>query len=117
MQQIAKRMKELRKSLGVSQEKLAEWIGISQSAINRYENAQATPSTDFFRKYADFFDVSLDYVFCRTNKPQGQTYEFKPQITPDKEELRRFIEMCFDPNSPVNEKLKQTLFEMLEGKQ
>ena len=39
MQQIAKRMKELRKSLGVSQEKLAEWIGISQSAINRYENA------------------------------------------------------------------------------
>lgn len=117
MQQIAKRMKELRKSLGVSQEKLAEWVGIFQSAINRYENAQATPSTNFFRKYADFFDVSLDYVFCRTDKPQGQTYEFKPQITPDKEELRRFIEMCFDPNSPVNEKLKQTLFEMLEGKQ
>jgi len=116
MQQIGKRMKELRKKLGVSQEKLAEWIGGSQSAINRYENAQATPSTDFFRKYADFFDVSLDYVFCRTDKPQGQTYEFNPKITPDTEKLRQFIEMCFDPNSPMNEKLKQTLFEMLEGK-
>lgn len=40
MQQIAKRMKELRKNLGVSQEKLEEWLGVSQYAINRYENAQ-----------------------------------------------------------------------------
>jgi len=55
-------------------------------------------------------------VFCRTDKPQGQTYEFNPKITPDTEKLRRFIEMCFDPNSPMNEKLKRTLFEMLEGK-
>lgn len=27
--------------------------------------------------------------------------------------MRRFVEMCFDPNSPMNERLKQTLIEML----
>ncbi len=26
----------------------------------------------------------------------------------------RFIEMCFDPQSPMNEKLKETLFRMME---
>ena len=43
------------------------------------------------------------------------TYEFKPKVTPEKEEMRRFIEMCFDPQSPMNEKLKETLFHMMEG--
>ena len=31
--------------------------------------------------------------------------------------MRRFIEMCFDPQSPMHEKLKETLFRMMEGDQ
>ena len=31
--------------------------------------------------------------------------------------MRRFIEMCFDPQSPMNEKLKETLLRMMEGEQ
>ena len=31
--------------------------------------------------------------------------------------MRRFIEMCFDPGSPVNEKLKEALFRMMEGEE
>jgi hypothetical protein len=31
----------------------------------------------------------------------------------DNTEMRQFIEMCFDPNSPISDKLKQTLVEML----
>ena len=30
--------------------------------------------------------------------------------------MRRFIEMCFDPRSPMNEKLKEALFHMMEDK-
>jgi len=30
-------------------------------------------------------------------------------------EMRQFIEMCFEPNSPMNDKLKQALFMMIEG--
>ena len=60
------------------------------------------------------FDVSLDYIFARTDKPQGVIYEFKPKAAPEREEMRRFIEMCFDPQSPMNEKLKETLFRMME---
>ena len=49
----------------------------------------------------------------------GQTirkarYEHRPKIAPGSEEMKQFIEMCFDPQSPLNEKLKQTLLEMME---
>ena len=48
------------------------------------------------------------------DKPQGVTYAFKPKAAPEREEMRRFIEMCFDPQSPMNEKLKETLVRMME---
>lgn len=115
MKEVGKRLKGLREAIGVSQAKLAEELCSSQSGINRYENGQSTPSVDLFRRYADYFDVSLDYIFARTDKPQGVCYEFKPKATPDKEEMRRFIEMCFDPESPMNDKLKEILFRMMEG--
>ena len=114
MKEIGKRMKELRENLGFSQAVLAEHIHATQSSVNRYENGQTSPPIDYLRRFADFFDVSMDYVFCRTDKRQGTTYDFNPTVTPDKEEMRRFIEMCFDPASPMNEKLKETLFRMME---
>lgn len=115
MKEVGKRLKALRDSIGFSQVKMAEAVGSTQSSINRYENGQSTPPVELFRRYADYFDVSLDYIFARTDKPQGVTYEFKPKATPEKEDMRRFIEMCFDPQSPMNEKLKETLFRMMEG--
>lgn len=115
MKEMGKRLKALRESIGISQAKMAEAIGSTQSSINRYENGQSTPSVELFCRYADFFDVSLDYIFARTDKPQGITYEFKPKATPEREDMRHFIEMCFDPQSPMNEKLKETLLRMMEG--
>ena len=58
--------------------------------------------------------MSLDYIFGITDKPQGTLYEYKPKIAEESEKMRRFIEMCFDPNSPMNDRLKETLIFMLE---
>ena len=115
MIKVGKRLKALRESIGFSQVKMAQALGTTQSSINRYENGQSSPSVELFRRYADYFDVSLDYIFARTDKPQGETYHFKPKAVPEREELRQFIEMCFDPQSPMNEKLKETLLRMMEG--
>lgn len=115
MKKVGKHLKALREGIGISQVKMAEAIGSTQSSINRYENGQSSPPVELLRHYADYFDVSLDYIFARTDKPQGVIYEFKPKTTPEKEEMRRFIEMCFDLQSPMNEKLKETLFRMMEG--
>lgn len=115
MKAIAQRVKLLRESMGISQLELAKKLKTTQSSVNRYENDQVNVPHDLLLKYADFFDVSLDYLYGRTDKPQGMSYEFKPKLTPEKEELKLFIEMCFDKKSPMNKKLKEALFEMVEN--
>lgn len=115
MVEIGKRLRTLRESIQVSQAKMAEILGTSQPAINRFEKGQAAPSVEIMRKYADYFDVSMDYIYARCEAPQGKLYEFRPKITADKPEIKRFVEMCFDPESPMNEKLKAALIQMLEG--
>ena len=44
-------------------------------------------------RYADYFDVSLDYIFGRTDKPQGQLYEGKMKIEKVYPDMDKFIEM------------------------
>ena len=118
MQEVAQRLKSLRESVGVSQAKLAALMGTTQASVNRYDNGQSSPPLKILRWYADFFDVSLDYIFARTEQPEGKLYEHKPKvveaITQDNKELRQFVDMCFDPASPVSEKLRETLTKLLE---
>lgn len=118
MREVADRLRALRESIKISQAKIAEYFGVTQASINRYENAQTDPPFEILMKYADYFDVSMDYIFGRTDKPQGALYEYRPKLEENNAELRRFIEMCFDPASPMNDKLKDTLYSMMlqEGK-
>lgn len=117
MKELGKRLRALRESIGLSQAKLAQEIGSNQSSINRYENGQAAPTVELLRKYADYFDVSMDYIFVRCDDPRGKLYENKIMKQRDAPELLDFIEMCFEPGSPMNERLKESLFQMMtEGK-
>ena len=113
MKQLGMRLRALREGIGLSQSKFADVIGSTQSSINRYENGQATPTVELLRKYADYFDVSMDYIFTRCDDPQGKLYEAKPPVDANNPELRKFVEMCFDPESPMNEKLKEAMLKML----
>ncbi|MCL2034713.1 MAG: helix-turn-helix domain-containing protein [Oscillospiraceae bacterium] len=113
MDTVGGRLKVLRATTGLSQQALADIAGTKQSTINRYENDASELPYRILLWYADYFDVSLDYIFCRTDKPQGKLYEFRPRMSKETEQMKAFIEMCFDPKSPMNEKLKQTLLNML----
>ena len=113
MQILSERLKKLREDLGISQANLANEIGVTQASVNRYETDKTTPTAETLLWYADRFDVSLDYIFGRTDEPQGQLYSYQPKPAASSE-MRDFVEMCFDPKSPMNEQLKQTLIKMLE---
>lgn len=115
MLEVGVRLRTLRESVKLSQTKIAGMMELKQSSINRYENGQAEAPYRVLLWYADYFDVSLDYIFGRTDKPQGKLYDYKPKV--ENEGLKQFIEMCFDPESPMNEKLKETLLRIVtEGK-
>jgi transcriptional regulator with XRE-family HTH domain len=113
MKIISKRLKALRESVGLSQNKLGKLVGLPQSSINRYEQAQSAPSPATLRWYADHFDVSMDYIYGRTDDPHGAHYEYKPTLKAVDPEMAKFVEMCFDPGSRMNERLKETLIQML----
>ena len=113
MQKIAARLKSLREGIQISQAKLASFAGTTQASINRYENGIGSPPLKILLWYADYFDVSMDYIFARTDQPQGKLYEYRPKTIENNAEMQRFIEMCFDPKSPMSDRLKQTLVEML----
>ena len=66
MKIIGERLRSLRESVRLSQAKLAKEFDVSQSALARYEIDDSTPSPEVFLKYADYFDVSLDYLMGRT---------------------------------------------------
>jgi len=119
MPTVGKRLKSLRESIKLSQVKLGRIAKLKQATVNRYEHNQAEAPYRVLLWYADYFDVSMDYIFGRCDEPQGKMYSYEPKFIKDKiannEELQQFIEMCFDPNSSMSGKLKNTLLEMMKG--
>lgn len=107
------RLRALRESVNYSQMKVAELFGIGQSSVVRYEKGEASPPLELLVKVADYYDVSLDYLLGRTDHPQGKLYDCKPKAGYSAD-MANFVEMCFDPKSPMNARLKQTLIQMLE---
>lgn len=59
------RLKELRKSRGISQAVLAERLGISKSTIGMYETGDIVPSLEMLNAVADFFNVDINYLLGR----------------------------------------------------
>ena len=63
------RLKELRKKKGISQLRLATDLNTTQNTISRYETGEREPGIDELIKIADYFNVSVDYLIGRTDKP------------------------------------------------
>lgn len=59
---IGKRIAKIRKEHGVSQKKLAELIGVKQSAISRIEQGKFNVGFDTLQKIAEIFDKNIDLI-------------------------------------------------------
>lgn len=121
METIGMRLKTLRHGAGISQASLGKLAGTNQSAINRYEQDQSAVPFPLLVWYADHFDVSLDYIFCRTDNPHGKYYGYEPDAVKEKlsnkQDWSEFIEACFIPGSPMNVKFKEMLVSMANDDQ
>ena len=79
MNVCGERIRALRESMNYSQMKFAQIFDLGQSSVVRYEKGEASPPLELLVRIADYFDVSLDYIFGRTDNPQGKLYEYKPK--------------------------------------
>ena len=121
MQITGQRLRSLREGLGISQNNIAKLVGVGQPTINRYESGVMDPPFERIVWFADYFDVSLDYLLGRTDDPRGKLYNYEPEALrekfQDEEKMKAFIEFCFEPGTAGNEKLKAVLVDMLGGGQ
>ena len=65
MKKFSERLKEIRKSAGLTQKQVAFELEIAESAYQNYERGSHLPSFDLLIKMANCFNVSLDYLVDR----------------------------------------------------
>ena len=117
MTKIAERLKEIRIENRYSQKQIADMCGMAQATIGRYETNAADPSPETLLWYAETFEVSLDYIYGRTDNPNGMLYqqnadEMKASLS-DERDMELFAKMCFEPGTIINDKLKETIVSLL----
>lgn len=105
--QIGNRIKQLRKEKGMTQERLAELLGISFQAVSKWENNIALPDITLVPRLARIFGVSTDELFAYNLQEiendiknyADKSFKFR-ETEPDKareileEGLRKYPENC-----------------------
>ena len=89
---VSDRIQELRKSSGISQEELANALGVSRQAVSKWESGQCLPELDNIVVLSDFYGVTTDYILKGT-APAPAAEASAPDAsqrhgTADKAELR-----------------------------
>ena len=75
---LGERIKEQRKNCGLSQEKVAELVGVSRQAVTKWETEQSAPSTENLFRLAEIFGTTVDILLAseeeEKNSPAEQIY-------------------------------------------
>ena len=84
--ETANRLLNYRKNSGLSQEELAERIGVSRQAVSKWERSEASPDTDNLIALARLYGVTLDELINGKSEPSGETADEKQESETEKGE-------------------------------
>lgn len=99
------RIRNLREEHGITQKHLAEILGVTRTAVAKWEANENGPNSDVLLKIADYFDVSLDYLLGRTDIKKFPTESSRDNKS---DMLREFVEL-YDLLSPEQKKTMITV--------
>lgn len=83
------RLASLREKVGLSQKELATRLKMARTTYSGYENGSREPDHETLNRIADFFEVTTDYLLCRTNNP-------KQSLSGGAKEFLRIIDLSDD---------------------
>lgn len=69
------KIKELRKSKGMSQKELADLLYVNQTAVSQWERGITYPNQNTIKKLADYFDVTIDCLLGHEKMPSDNAPE------------------------------------------
>ena len=70
---FGKKISELRRASGLSQEQFGEMFGVSRQSVSKWESDQTMPELATIIKIADFFGISVDELLGRENMKTQDT--------------------------------------------
>jgi len=74
-------LRELRDEKNLTQQELADELGVARMTINFYESNRRTPDINFAVKAANYFNVSVDYLVGNSNVKSKQDHRYtKEQV-------------------------------------
>lgn len=68
---MGEKIQDLRRRSGMSQDALAEQLGVSRQAVSKWERDEAVPEADKIVSLAKVFHVSTDYLLMEEPAPQA----------------------------------------------
>ena len=90
---IANKLVELRKKNGLSQEELADKLGLSRQAVSKWERAESSPDTDNLICLAKLYNVSLDELLNTDETIEEISREVKEREEEKGKEIERKTEL------------------------
>jgi len=116
------RLRGMRETKGLSQQKLADVAGLSQSVVSKAENGKSAPSGDALERLACALDCTMDYIYGRGDDYEDvsraaahmsfQVFTRNPNVTDEqRERCRRALQ---HPNAPRTADSWLSLAEMME---
>ena len=90
---LGQRIKTCRQAAGISQEKVAELVGVSRQAVTKWETGQSAPSTENLFKLAEIFGTTVDLILTAKVEPAGaETTQDSRSIAEQMYELQKLDE-------------------------
>ena len=77
---LSEKIYELRKKAGLSQEQLAEQLGVSRQAVSKWESGKAVPESDTLVTISNYFHVTLDYLLKENDAAEPEP-ESEPAVS------------------------------------
>lgn len=114
---LGEKIKSLRKRLGMSQEKLAELMGISRQAVAKWENGQSAPSTANLFKLAEMLNTTTAFLLAdddaKDTGTEENTDETKTALSQAEEFYRIFKAEEERKNKEKKQKIRKNIIRAL----
>lgn len=79
---LSEKIQILRKQKGLSQEQLAEMLGVSRQSVSKWELADSTPDIAILVRISEIFDVTTDYLLKNAPAHKQNEMPMPSQPTP-----------------------------------
>ena len=80
---LGERLRALRERHGLSQQQVADKLGMSASAVGMYEQNRRQPDNETLKKFSNLFDTSIDYLLGNDIKTNNDNKELLETISTD----------------------------------